>query len=347
MFCYNILVNVYDRRMRAIPTIKDVAKKAGVSYATVSRALNNHPEINEETKKRILKIAMEMGYQPNAIAQGLVKKETKTIGLIIPDITNPFFPEVARGIEDTAVEAGYTIFLCNTNWNVEREERYLNVLMQKQVDGLIIAPSSEEVSHLKKILDSGMNTIFISRVINHANSTCIIIDNIRGGQQAVEYLIQRGHQRVAFIGGREDISTNQERLQGYAQALKNNGLKFDNTLVKTGSFKRDSGHYIMNQFLKLEERPTAVFAANDLLALGAIQAIKENGLSIPSDIAVVGFDDIEFASLPEIQLTTVAQPKYDMGNLAFSTLMELIKGGGYSSGRKILLDPVLITRKTS
>lgn len=335
--------------MSVIPTIKDVAREAGVSYATVSRALNDHPEVSDETKKRIMKIALEMGYQPNAIAQGLVKKETKTVGLIIPDITNPFFPEVARGIEDAAVEAGYTIFLCNTNWNAQREERYFDVLIQKQVDGLIIGPSSEEVSHLGKVLASGIKTVFISRAINHTNGTSIIIDNILGAKQAVEYLIQRGHQRIAFIGGQEDISTNRERLQGYTQALNNNGLALDESLIKTGSFKRDSGYFIMNQILKSDDcnRPTAVFAANDLLALGVIQAVKENGLSIPEDVAVVGFDDIEFASLPEIQLTTVSQPKYDMGKLAFSTLMELIRGGGYSSGRKILLDPVLVIRQTS
>ncbi len=335
--------------MSVIPTIKDLAREAGVSYATVSRALNDHPEVSDETKKRIMKIALEMGYQPNAIAQGLVKKETKTVGLIIPDITNPFFPEVARGIEDAAVEAGYTIFLCNTNWNAQREERYFDVLIQKQVDGLIIGPSSEEVSHLGKVLASGIKTVFISRAINHTNGTSIIIDNILGAKQAVEYLIQRGHQRIAFIGGQEDISTNRERLQGYTQALNNNGLALDESLIKTGSFKRDSGYFIMNQILKSDDcnRPTAVFAANDLLALGVIQAVKENGLSIPGDVAVVGFDDIEFASLPEIQLTTVSQPKYDMGKLAFSTLMELIRGGGYSSGRKILLDPVLVIRHTS
>lgn len=331
------------------PTIKDVAKKAGVSYATVSRALNNHPEINEGTKKRILKLALEMGYRPNAIAQGLVKKETKTIGLLIPDITNPFFPEVARGIEDAASEAGYTVFLCNTNWSKEREEHYLNVLSQKQVDGLIIAPSSEEMNHLKKALEGEFKTVFISRVINHANCTSIIIDNIRGAQLAVECLVKKGHRRIAFIGGREDISTCQERLNGYQLALKNNNLEINGDYIKTGSFKRESGHFIMHEFLKLgaEKRPTAVFAANDLLALGAIQAIKESGLAIPADLAVIGFDDIEFASLPEIQLSTVAQPKYDMGKLAFSVLLGMMKEGGCAVGRKILLDPVLIERKTS
>lgn len=334
--------------MAGIPTIKDVAREAGVSYATVSRALNDHPEISEETKKRIVKIALEMGYRPNAIAQGLVKKETKTIGLIIPDITNPFFPEVAHGIEDAAVEAGYTVFLCNTNWNPEREERYFDDLIRKQVDGLIIGPCSEQISHLEKVIDSGIKTVFISRASNHPNTVSILINNLLGAQQAVEYLIQQGHKRIAFIGGREDISTTQERLQGYTQALNKNDLPVDESLIKIGSFKRDSGYFITNELLKLDDsnRPTAVFAANDLLALGVIQAVRESRLSIPKDVAVVGFDDIEFASLPEIQLTTVFQPKYDMGRLAFSTLIELIKGGGYASGRKILLDPVLVVRQT-
>jgi len=332
------------------PTIKDIAKKASVSYATVSRALNNHPEINEETKNKIVKLALEMGYQPNAIAQGLVRKVTKTIGLLIPDITNPFFPEVARSIEDAAFEAGYTVFLCNTNWNEERERHYLNVLLQKQVDGLIIAPSSEKVNHLKKVLENKLKVVFISRVVNHANCTSIIIDNIKGAQLAVESLIRKEHKKIAFIGGQEDISTSRQRLEGYKLALRKNNLAIKEDYIKTGSFKRDSGHFIMREFLKMdaETRPTAVFAANDLLALGALQAVKNSGLNVPADFAVIGFDDIEVASLPEIQLSTVAQPKSDMGKLSFSVLLDMLKeGGGYSVGRKILLDPVLVERKTS
>jgi LacI family transcriptional regulator len=328
-------------------TIKDVAKEAGVSYATVSRALNNHPEVNEDTKRRIFKIAAEMGYQPNAIAQGLVKKETKTIGLLIPDITNPFFPEVALGIEEAANEAGYTIFLCNTNWNEEREENYLNVLLQKQVDGLIIAPSSENLAHLKKVLDLGVNIIFISYMIRHPNSTSIIIDNICGAQMAVEHLVKKGHKRIAFIGGFQDISASNERLKGYKYALKQNNIEINKAYIKNGDFKRETGHIMMHNLININKKPTAVFAANDLLALGAIQAIKEEGLSVPSDIAVVGFDDIEFASLPEIQLTTVAQPKYEMGKLAFETLIKQLKGEGNKIGKKILLDPELIIRGTT
>jgi LacI family transcriptional regulator len=328
-------------------TIKDIAKRAGVSYATVSRALNNHPEINIETRKKIARIAAEIGYQPNAIARGLVKKETKTIGLLIPDITNPFFPEVARGIEDAANETGYTIFLCNTNWKQEREEHYLNVLRQKQVDGVIIAPASERPEHLKKVIGHGTkNMVFISRA-NLASVTSVLIDNVRGGRLAVEYLIAKGYHRIAFVGGLTDTSSNQERFQGYKEALEAAGLQLNPAYIVGGDFKRESGHQATEALLKLEPRPDAIFAANDLLALGAIQALREQGLRIPEAMAVIGFDDIEFASLPEIQLTTVTQPKYDMGKLALQTLMSQIKGDERMVARKIMLEPALICRKTT
>ncbi|MFW6381090.1 MAG: LacI family DNA-binding transcriptional regulator [Bacillota bacterium] len=329
-------------------TIKDVAEKAGVSYATVSRALNNHPEVNEKTRKRILEIAQDMGYQPNAIAQGLVKSETRTIGLLIPDITNPFFPEVARGVEEAAEKAGYSIFLCNTNWNSERESKYINVLLQKQVDGVIIAPSSESPAHLQKLMESNTKTVFVSRIIRQLNTTSIIIDNVSGAVMAMEHLLQEGHKRIGFISGPLDISANKDRLRGYREALESNGIEIDDVLIKEGDFKRESGHFLMHDLLALEEKPTAIFAANDLLALGAIRAIREEGYQIPEEVAVVGFDDIEFASLPEIQLSTVSQPKYDLGKLAFEVLCDQIKGGdSYKAGRKILLDPELKIRRTS
>jgi LacI family transcriptional regulator len=328
-------------------TIKDIAKRAGVSYATVSRALNNHPEINIETRKRITRIAAEIGYQPNAIARGLVKRETNTIGLLIPDITNPFYPEVARGVEDAANETGYTIFLCNTNWNQQREEHYLNVLRQKQVDGVIIAPASEKPEHLKKVISYWVkNMVFISRA-NLGSVTSVLIDNVRGGHLAGEYLIAKGYQRIAFVGGLNDTSSNQERFQGYQEALEAAGRQLDPAYIVGGDFKRESGHQATKGLLQLDLRPDAIFAANDLLALGAIQAIREEGLRMPEDIAVIGFDDIEFASLPEIQLTTVTQPKYDMGKLALQTLVMQIKGDERVIPRKIMLEPDLICRKTT
>lgn len=326
------------------PTLKDVAKKVGVSYATVSRALNNHKDVNDKTRKKVLKIAQEMGYKPNAIAQGLVKKETRTIGLLIPDITNPFFPEVAQGVEEAANKAGYNVFLCNTEWDEELETDYLNVLLQKQVDGLIISPGSEELEHLQYITNSDTKLVFIDKGIQ--NHTSIIIDNVSGAKMAIEHLIDRGHKDIAFIGGSEDIAANQERLEGYKSALGDNNITVKDEYIKNGDFNRESGHFMMKSLLKNSQTITAVFAANDLLALGVMQAIKEAELNIPGDIAVVGFDDIEFASLPEIQLTTVRQPKYQMGKLAFEALIDQIKEDS-KLGKKILLEPQLIVRKTS
>lgn len=327
-------------------TIKDISKKAGVSYATVSRALNNLPEVNEDTKKRIIKIANEMGYQPNAIAQGLVKSETKTIGLMIPDITNPFFPEVAIGVEEAASKAGYTVFLINTNWDEERELNSFKVLFQKQIDGLIIAPSSENVSHLEKILNKEFKITFIGRNLDYKGSTSIIINNVIGSWMAVKHLINKGHKNIAFLGGQKELSMNQERLKGYKNALKDYGLEINEELIKFDNLKREGGYHLTRRLIESGLKFSAVVTANDLLALGAIQAIKENGLSIPSDVAVIGFDDIELASLPEIQLSTVAQPKYEMGRLAFETLLKQIKGESNAT-KKVFLEPELIIRSTT
>jgi LacI family transcriptional regulator len=331
-------------------TIKDIAKEIGVSYATVSRALNDHPDVNDDTKKKVLRISKEMGYKPNDIARGLVRQETNTIGLLIPDITNPFYPQVARGVEEAAAAAGYNVFLCNTNWNKEREKHYIDALLQKQVDGLIMTPSSEELEHLTAVLKSRVETVFVSSFIKHADFTSVIVDNVRGAEMAVEYLIEKGHKNIGFIGAGEGRFANKERLKGYKQALENHGLevKAENVRDQQGSYKRKSGYFLMNELLKLPETPTAIFCYNDLLALGAIQAIKENGREVPQDIAVIGFDDISFASLPEIQLTTVSQPKYDMGKIALETLVDKIKTKSKQAvNRRIILDPSLIIRQTS
>lgn len=327
-------------------TIKDISKIVGVSYATVSRALNNYPEVNEDTKKRIIKVANEMGYQPNAIAQGLVKNETKTIGLMIPDITNPFFPEVAIGVEEAASEAGYTVFLVNTNWDEKRELDSFNVLSQKQIDGLIIAPSSENSKHLEKILHRGIKIVFLGRRLYYKNSASVIIDNEIGMYKAVEYLIKKGHKNIVFLGGKKELSVNQERLNGYKNALKIYGLETNEELIKFDYFKREGGYHLTKHLIESDLIFSAIVNVNDLLAIGAIQAIKEKGLLIPSDVAVIGFDDIELASLPEIQLSTVAQPKYEMGKLAFEILVKQIKGKSNVT-RKILLEPELTIRSTT
>ena len=334
-------------------TIKTIAKELGVSYATVSRALNDHPDVNEKTKEKVISKANEMGYQPNAIARGLVNNETKTIGLVIPDITNPFFPQVARGVEEAAVTADYNIFLCNTNWNPEREDHYVNALMQKQIDGLIMTPSSEDINHLKNLLNSKLKTVFISSFISLKDYTSIIVDNVKGTEKAMDYLIKKGHRNIGFIGAGEERFANQERLKGYKNSLKKHNIeiKEKNITNVKNSYDRKSGYNLMNQIVDNFSRkklPTAVVCYNDLLALGVIQALRFKDFKIPDDMAVIGFDDISFSSLPEVQLTTIAQPKYEMGKIALETLIEKIKTGSEKKfENKIVLSPELKIRETT
>lgn len=332
-------------------TIKDIAKKAGVSYATVSRALNNHPDVNHNTRKEIIALAKKMNYQPNAIARSLINKKTDTIGLLIPDITNPFYPEVARGVEETAVEKNYNIFLCNTNWNMEREEHYINALLQKQIDGLIMTPSTEDLKHLEILINSNLKTVFISSYIDHPDYISIIVDNIKGVKEAVNHLIKNGHKNIGFIGAGESRFANQQRLYGYKQALIENNIAVKEKYIKNegNSYNIKDGYKLMKNLLESKiKNPSAIICYNDLYALGAIQVIKEKKFRVPKDIEVIGFDDIPFASLPEIQLSTIAQPKYKMGKIAFETLIKIMSGDFQKpKSNRIVLEPELIIRETS
>ncbi|WP_018086710.1 LacI family DNA-binding transcriptional regulator [Desulfurispora thermophila] len=329
-------------------TIKDIAKKAGVSYATVSRALNNRPEVNEKTRREIQKLAEEMGYKPNALARSLVTRESKTLGLIIPDITNPFFPEVARGVEEAAAQAGYSVFLCNTNWEEEKERKYLALLEEKRVDGIILASVIQDGQQMiEHIASSNVPLIMINRILKNVNTHYVVIDNVRGACLVMEHLIENGHRDIAFIGGLSHVEATQERLQGYKMMLGAYDLPVRPELIRLGSFKRESGYQNALELLRLSPRPTAIFAANDILALGVLQAAADLHLQVPGDLAVVGFDDIPFASYTEVSLTTVAQPKYAMGEMAAKILIEEIKEGPSREKKKIVLQPELIIRRSS
>ncbi|MEW5785751.1 MAG: LacI family DNA-binding transcriptional regulator [Bacillota bacterium] len=328
-------------------TIKDVAKIAGVSYATVSRALNGHPEINANTKQRIVQIAKEMGYSPNAIARGLVKKNTNMIGLLVPDIRNPYFPEVARGVEDFANSEGINVFLCNTNWEEKKEIIYIKALREKRVEGLIIAPVTA-VSH-QRIKEENLKipVVYIGSKSEDDNENFVILDNFKAAFTATEYLIGLGHDNIAFVGGFESSISNTDRVRGYREALKKHNLEKEINLVKSSSFKRESGYAIALEFINEGRVPSGILAANDIIALGVIEAFENNGYTVPEDISVIGFDDISFASLPKINLTTIAQPKYQMGAAAAQMLVQMI---GSSGNKEIMnhyiVEPELIIRGT-
>ncbi|HYE82648.1 MAG TPA: LacI family DNA-binding transcriptional regulator [Clostridia bacterium] len=326
-------------------TIKDIAKKIGISYATVSRALNNRAGVNPETREIVLEMAKKMGYQPNAIARGLVMKYTHTIALVIPDITNPFFPEIVRTVEDVASELGYNTFLCNTNWDIEKEQSYLKLLQEKRVDGIILKPASD--SEGNSFGNISVPLVLLDRTSKDDVYSCIEVDDKRGGFLATKHLIESGYKKIAFIGGKLDSYSDSQRKEGYMQALSRYKYEIDETLIKNGSFKTKSGYEIMNNLIKSGNTPDAVFAGNDVIALGVMQSAKENGLDVPGDLGIVGYDDIDYAKLPQIQLTTIAQPKYQIGRCAVELLLKEINDRENKVSKIVILEPELIIRSTT
>ncbi len=339
-------------------TIKDIAKKLNLSYSTVSRALNSSSLVNEKTMKRIQEEARKMGYTPNALARGLVLKKSGIIGMIIPDITNPFFPALARGAEDRAVEQGYNLLVCNTDWNISLETRHLKLIEEKKVDGLILSSINLENKYLETIIEKGYPLVFVSRLYPGVDANFVGMDTRHGGYLAGRHLVELGHKNIAFIGGKFSIGSVQGRFLGFLKALKEAGIEFDSSLAVEGEFNIESGYAKALELFKSNRDITAVFAANDLVAIGVMKAVRELGLSVPDDVSVIGYDDIFISSIPGVELTTVFQEKRKMGELAVDLLLDEIKSSFGESGRsrgvegkskkkKIILKPRLVVRKTT
>ena len=333
------------------PTIKDIAQRANVSYATVSRALNNKPFVKEATRRRVLSLAKELNYTPNALARGLVKKETRTLGLIIPDITNPFYPEVAQGIQEGAGDSGFSVFLCNTNWDHDQELHYLNLLEEKRVDGIILAPIENQVDVVEPHIRNRIPVVYLDKAPRKTRNSYVMIDNVRGGFLATHHLIEQGYDTIGFIGAAEDSLTIDDRLKGYRMAMEQNRLKVHDDFVRFGNYRQVTGYTIIQSMIGSGRYPRAVFAENDLIALGVMQGAREAGLKVPEDIAVIGFDDIPFASFPEVQLSTIRQPKHQMGRTAVEIILQQIKAGNggptAASVKRVLLEPELVVRRSS
>ena len=332
-------------------TIKDIARMANVSHTTVSRALNDKSRIRNETKEKILSIARELNYQPNFIARSLVMNRTKTLGLVITTIANPFYTELAQGIEATARGLGYNIILCSTNYDLFIEKQHIDILRSRGVDGIILTSAHIGDPNIIKLAEKGFPIVLVNRrtyeAIVKEKVDYVGVDNILGGFLAVEHLIKLGHQRIGVIGGSSESSVGLERLEGGKKALEAYDLEQRNDYFLEGDFLKESGYQGGKRFLKMAKSPTAIFATSDYMALGAFQAIAEEGLRIPEDIALVGFNDIEFTAMKGIELTTIGQKKFEMGALAVRILVEKIEGKeGKPSRREILLKPELIIRKT-
>ncbi len=331
--------------------IKDIAKLANVSHTTVSRALNDKSRIRKETKEKILAIAKELGYRPNFIAKSLVLKRTKTLGLVITNIANPFYTELAQGIEKTATRLGYNIILCSTQSNIATEKQYIEMLRSKGVDGIIFSSAHMEDPNIVALAEEEFPVILVNRRTYHPSVKERIdyvgVDNVLGGFLAVEHLIRLGHKRIGMIGGSVESSVGLERIEGGKKALATYGLEQKDDLILEGNFLKRSGYQRAKEFLNMAEIPTAIFAANDYMALGVYQAILEEGLRVPEDVALIGFNDIEFSSMQGIELSTIGQKKFEMGAIAVEMLIERIEGKeDRPVAREVFLLPELIVRKT-
>lgn len=303
-----------------------MARQAQVSKSTVSRVLNNLPVVNAETRRRVLEAMKELSYTPNAMARGLSIKRSRTIGLVLSDITNPFLTEVARGVEDIMNGYSYNVILCNTDGRVEKEAAYTRLLLEKRVDGIIYTSVKIEATDLSELRRYGIPFVLAGRALPNFDSDLVIVDDELGGFQATQHLLELGHRRIGYIRGTPGASATEDRQKGYERALTQAEVEVDPDLIVEGDFKQEGGYKAAKTLLSLPERPTAIFAANDFMAIGALEALYEANLRVPEDIALVGFDDISFARLHTIQLTTVAQPKYELGAIAARLLLGRIEG---------------------
>jgi LacI family transcriptional regulator len=327
-------------------TIKDIARELGISPSTVSRALKDHPDISTETKRAVNELADKLKYTPNSIALSLRQSKSNTIGVIIPEIVHFFFSTVISGIEDIAYAAGYSVIVSQSNESYEREIIDSKALFNNRVDGMLVSLSREttQFDHFKSIHERGVPLVFFDRVTDAINCSKVVVDDFDGSYQATEHLIQQGYKRIAHLSGPPSLSVGQHRLEGYKAALNRNNMDFDESLVIRGHVSEDEilAKELTLKLLNSPNPPDAVFAINDIAALGAMLAVKEKGLKIPGDIAIVGFSNWRFTSLTEPPMTTVNQPGFEMGQEAARLLIIEIE-----AKKDEIIEPITKTLKTN
>ena len=326
-------------------TIKEVADLAGVSITTVSHVINSTRFVKQETRQRVIEAMQRLNYRPNNTARSLRMGISKMLGLMVPDNSNPFFAEMARKIENLCYENGYNVILCNSDNNQEREASYIELLIGKMVDGVIFIASGNQPDHLTKLVEAEIPIVIVDREVNQQVADVILVDNCRGGYLATEYLIQLGHRNLACISGSSKVTPSADRVQGYLQALHDYGLQPDHEKIVSGDLSYEGGMKAMNTLLSLSQPPTGVFCCNDLMAIGAMRAIRSASLRVPEDVSLVGFDDIFIASAVTPALTTIAQPISDIAGKAAELLLERARNPERErSATRIIFQPQLIIR---
>jgi LacI family transcriptional regulator len=329
-----------------MPTIHDVAKRAGVAPITVSRVINNSGYISDATRKRVETTIKEIGYVPNTLARGLRSKRTNTLALIVTDITNPYFTLMARGVEDVAGDSNYTVIYCNTDESETKEEKYANILAQKQVDGVLLVPAGGNDKTIKFFETNGISVVILDRRVSGVEKDFVCSDSENGANLLVKLLVKLGHKHIAIITGPKNVSTSVDRVSGYQQALKGAGLS-KNELVYYGEFNYQTGYEFTKQAMLKSPKPTALFGTNNFILIGIIKALHELDINVPEDVSVVGFDDLPESMLVTPFLTVATQPAYEMGRLATNLLLKRISGDLSSDYQEHILRTEIIVRKST
>ncbi len=328
-------------------TIKDVALHAGVSITTVSHVLNDTRHVSEQGRERVQTAIRALGYVPSAVARSLKSNTTSTLGMLIPNSSNPYFAEIVRIVEDRCFAAGYTLILCNTDDEPHRQSVYLKVLAERRIDGLIVVSTGDDDSLVTQLRGLRLPIVLVDREI--ADPTCDLVEtaHMQGGLLAVRHLLSLGHRRIACIGGPAGVMPSEQRIEGWRMALAETGAAPSvTTLLWRGGFTSQGGYEAMHAILRTDQPPSAVFACNDLMAIGALRAAHETGVRVPDELSIVGFDDIELSGYTSPPLTTVAQPKDHIGALAVDMLLERVSRRRQEP-RKVVLQPELRVRAST
>jgi len=329
------------------PTIKDVAKLAGVAPITVSRVIRDSGYISNNTRQRVEAAIEQLNYIPNTLSQSLRFQRTDTIALIVSDITNPFWTTVTRGVEDACSEHGLNVILCNTDEKQDKLENYVNMLLQKQTDGFLLVPTSPNSQAVHTIMKKHIPLVVIDRILSDVEVDMVRSDSEKGAFQLTKYLLDLGHRHIGMLSGPQAISTSEQRIAGYKRALKTCGVPVNEDYITFGGYTKEGGYKMAKYMMgNIQPRPTALFAANNFISVGILKALYEMGISVPAEVSVVGFDDLPFDTIPEPFLTVITQMPYQLGWDAVNLLMEQIEGGNKTGSREIVLPVELIIRQS-
>jgi LacI family transcriptional regulator len=330
-----------------MPTIREVAKLAGVAPITASRVINDSGYTSEDVKQRVKQAAKQLNYVPNVLARSLKSKRTNTLALVLTDITNPFWTTVARGVEDAASAQGYTVIFCNTDESAEKQARYLKTLIEKQVDGVLLVPALSEENPIEFLRQQNVQVVLLDRRLPNTKIDVVRCDSKDGAFQLVKLLLKLGHKRIAILRGPFGVSSADDRMAGYTLALKEAGLKTENHLVFSGEFSVESGYQMTKKLLEMSPQPTALFASNNFIAIGALKALHDAQVSVPEQMSVVGFDDLPLAIVVDPFLTVADQPAYEMGQCATQRLLEHLDGQETTGIQETVLPVSIIERRST